>query len=231
MRYRGKKYKEAEKKREKGKLYSIPEAIETVKQMKFTKFDESVDVAVRLNVDPRHSDQMVRGTVVLPHGTGKTVRVLVFAKGDKIEEAKKAGADFAGADELVEKVAGGWTDFDVAISTKDMMPQVGKLGKILGPKGLMPSPKVGTVTDDIEKVVRESKAGRIEFKVDKAGIIHAPIGKISFESQKLQENLLALLETIIKLRPPAVKGQYIKSIALSSTMGPSVRINPDELAK
>ncbi len=190
------------------------------------KFDQTVDAAIRLGVNPKHADQMVRGSVVLPNGLGKTVRVLVFAKGEKQKEALDAGADFAGSDELVEKIKEGWMDFDRVIATPDLMGTVGKLGKILGPRGLMPNPKVGTVTFEVGKAVKEQKAGKVEFRVEKAGIVHSPIGKVSFGSDKLLENLLALMETIIKLKPASSKGTYLKSISLSATMGPGVKVDP-----
>ncbi|NLC38384.1 MAG: 50S ribosomal protein L1, partial [Clostridia bacterium] len=190
------------------------------------KFDETVEVSARLGVDPRHADQQVRGTVVLPHGTGKTRTVLVFAKGEKLQEAEEAGADFVGGEELVEKIQGGWLGFDVAIATPDMMGVVGKLGRILGPRGLMPNPKTGTVTFDLSKAVKEVKAGKIEYRVDKTAIVHAPIGKVSFDLDKLEENFHALLEALIKARPSAAKGQYLRSVVVSSTMGPGVKINP-----
>ncbi|MCD6531602.1 50S ribosomal protein L1 [bacterium] len=228
---RGKKYRAASEQYDRLKPYPLREALELVKKMAYAKFDETVDMAIRLNVDPRHADQMVRGTVVLPHGTGKTVRVLVFAKGDKAKEAEEAGADFVGAEDLIEKIQGGWTDFDVAIATPDMMPMVGRLGKILGPRGLMPNPKVGTVTQDVAKAVKEAKAGKIQFRVDKAGNIHAPIGKASFDVDKLVENATTLIDAIVKARPASVKGQYVKNITVSSTMGPGVRVDISDVLK
>ena len=228
---RGKKYRAAVEQYDRLKPYPLREALELVKKMAYAKFDETVDMAIRLNVDPRHADQMVRGTVVLPHGTGKTVRVLVFAKGDKAKEAEEAGADFVGAEDLIEKIQGGWTDFDVAIATPDMMPMVGRLGKILGPRGLMPNPKVGTVTQDVAKAVKEAKAGKIQFRVDKAGNIHAPIGKVSFDVDKLVENATTLIDAIVKARPASVKGQYVKNITVSSTMGPGVRVDISDVLK
>jgi len=228
---RGKKYRAAVEQYDRLKPYPLREALELVKKMAYAKFDETVDMAIRLNVDPRHADQMVRGTVVLPHGTGKTVRVLVFAKGDKAKEAEEAGADFVGAEDLIEKIQGGWTDFDVAIATPDMMPMVGRLGKILGPRGLMPNPKVGTVTQDVAKAVKEAKAGKIQFRVDKAGNIHAPIGKVSFDVDKLTENAMTLVDAIVKARPASVKGQYVKNITVSSTMGPGVRVDISDVLK
>lgn len=211
------------------KEYKLSEAVSLVKELANTKFDESVDVAVRLGVDPRHADQMVRGTVVLPHGTGKEVKVLVLTRGAKENEAKEAGADYVGFDEYVKKIQEGWLDFDVVVATPDVMPEVGKLGKILGARGLMPNPKSGTVTTDVGKVVKELKAGKIQFRVDKAGIVHASIGKVSFDAQKLIENFKALFSTILRLKPTSAKGQYIKSIYLSSTMGPGIKIDRNEL--
>jgi len=201
------------------------EALERVKQNAYAKFDETVELAVRLGVDPRHADQIVRGTVVLPAGTGRTVRILVLAQGDKAREAEEAGADFVGA-EYVEKIEGGWVDFDVAIATPDMMREVGKLGRILGPRGLMPTPKAGTVTMDVERAVSEARAGRIEFRVDKFGNLHAPIGKVSFELSQLEANLKALMDAIKRQRPAAAKGVYVRSVTVSSTMGPGVPIDP-----
>lgn len=211
------------------KEYKIPEAVALLKELANAKFDESVDVAVKLGVDPRHADQMVRGTVVLPHGTGKQVKVLVLTKGPKEAEAKEAGADYVGFEEYIKKIQEGWLDFDVVIATPDVMPEVGKLGKILGSRGLMPNPKSGTVTMDVGKVVKEVKAGKIQFRVDKAGIVHASIGKASFDSQKIIENLKAFLSTILRLKPASAKGQYVKSIYLSSTMGPGIKIDRSEL--
>jgi large subunit ribosomal protein L1 len=192
----------------------------------YAKFDETVDIAVRLGVDPKKSDQMVRGTVVLPHGTGKKVRVLVFAKGQKEKEAQDAGADFVGGEDLVEKISKGWLDFDKAIATPDMMGLVSKLGKILGPRGLMPNPKVGTVTFDLEKAIREIKAGKVEFKVEKAGVVHIPAGKVSFGPERLLDNVKAVLEVIVRVKPPTSKGIYLRNIALSTTMGPGIKIDP-----
>jgi len=214
---------------DKKKEYKISEAVELVKKLANAKFDESVDVAVRLGVDPRHADQMVRGTVVLPHGTGKNVRVLVLTRGPKEQEAKEAGADYVGFDEYIKKIQEGWLDFDVVVATPDVMPEVGKLGKILGARGLMPNPKSGTVTNDVGKVVKELKAGKIQFRVDKAGIVHASIGKASFDAQKLIENFKALMSTILRLKPASAKGQYVKSVYLSSTMGPGIKIDRNEL--
>ncbi len=211
--------------------YTVPEAMQAVKKAAFAKFDETVDLAVRLGVDPKHSDQMVRGSVLLPHGTGKKVRVVVFAKGDKEKEAREAGADVVGSEDLVEKITKGWLEFDRVISTPDLMGMVGKLGKILGPRGLMPNPKAGTVTFDLAKAIREVRQGRVEFKVEKAGIVHVLIGKASFEPQKLAENANAVLEAIVKAKPSTAKGVYLKSIAVSSTMGPSVKIDTAHVAK
>jgi len=223
---RGKKYTEARKTIEPGKRYPLREAVELMVGTGKAKFDETVDAAIRLGVDPKHADQMVRGSVALPHGLGKTVRVLVFAKGEKEKEATDAGADFAGSDDLVEKIKGGWLDFDRVVATPDMMGTVGKLGKVLGPRGLMPNPKVGTVTFDVGKVVKELKAGKVEFRVEKAGIVHTPVGKVSFGLDKLLDNVTALLEMIVKLKPASSKGTYLKSISLSTTMGPGVKVDP-----
>ncbi len=220
-----KKYASAASKVDFTKSYSVDEAFDLVKETAYAKFDETVDVAINLGVDPKHSDQMVRGAVVLPHGTGKTARVLVFAKGEKEKEAKDAGADYVGAEDLVEKIQSGWFDFDKAVATPDIMGLVGKLGKILGPRGLMPNPKVGTVTFDVGRAVKELKAGKIEFKVDKAGIIHAPLGKVSFPVEKLKENFKTLIETIIKLKPATSKGVYLKKCYISTTMGPGIKID------
>lgn len=211
---------------DKTKLYSLNDAVDTIKAMPVAKFDESIELHVRLGVDPRHADQMVRGTVILPHGTGKNVRVAVFTKAEKEKEALDAGAEFVGADELVTKVMGGWADFDVAIATPDMMKDVGKLGKVLGPRGLMPNPKVGTVTNDLAKAIQEAKAGRVEYKVDKAGIVHVSFGKKAFSADQLRDNLRMLMNALIKAKPAAAKGTYMKSVYIASTMGPSVRIDP-----
>jgi len=221
----GKKYNAASAKIEKTRLYSLEEAVKLVPETATAKFDEVVDLAVRLGVDPKQPEQMVRGTVVLPNGTGKKVRVLVFAKGEKEKEAKDAGADFVGGEDIIEKVSKGWLDFDSVVATPDMMGAVGKLGKILGPRGLMPNPKIGTVTFDITKAVKEIKAGKVEFKVDKSGNVHASIGKVSFGVQKLKENLLALLDGIIKAKPSTSKGIYLRSITVATTMGPGVKID------
>ncbi len=222
----GKKFMDASKQIERGTLYEPAEAFELVKKAAPAKFDETIEVAVRLGVDPRHADQQVRGAVVLPNGTGKTRTVLVFAKGDKEKEARDAGADFTGAEDMVARIQQeGWLGFDVAIATPDMMGTVGKLGRILGPRGLMPNPKTGTVTFDVAKAVKEVKAGKIEYRVDKAGNIHAPIGKVSFETEKLLENLRTLIDALVRAKPVAAKGQYMKGISLSSTMGPGVKVN------
>ncbi|TYP58729.1 50S ribosomal protein L1 [Thermosediminibacter litoriperuensis] len=226
MAKRSKSYLEALKLVDKTRLYEPREAVELAIQTANKKFDETIEVAVRLGVDPRHADQQVRSTVVLPHGTGKTARVLVFAKGEKATEAEQAGADYVGAEDLIAKIEGGFLDFDVAVATPDMMGAVGKLGRILGPKGLMPNPKAGTVTFDVGKAVKEIKAGKIEYRVDKTGIVHAPIGKKSFGPDKLLDNFTALMESIIKAKPAAAKGTYIKSVVISSTMGPGIKINP-----
>jgi large subunit ribosomal protein L1 len=226
MRDRGKKHAEAAKKVDRSKRYTLDEATSLVKDAGYAKFDETVDLAVRLGVNPKHADQMVRGALVLPHGVGKTVRVLVFARGEKVSEAEAAGADFVGGEDLIAKVTGGWLDFDTVVATPDMMGQVGKLGRVLGPRGLMPNPKVGTVTFDVNKAVREAKAGKVEFRVEKAGIVHVGIGKKSFEPNKLQDNIRALLAALIKAKPNTAKGQYLRTITISSTMGPGIRIDP-----
>lgn len=225
MAKQSKKYQEAAKLIEAAKFYSPKEAVELVKKTSVTKFDSSVEVAVRLGVNPKYADQQVRGALVLPHGTGKSKTVLVFAKGAKIQEAEAAGADFVGAEELVTKIQGGWTDFDVAVATPDMMGLVGRLGKILGPKGLMPNPKVGTVTMDVTRAVNEIKAGKIEYRTDKAGNVQTSIGKVSFNDDQLLENYITLIETLIKVKPSGAKGQYIKSVTLSTTMGPGVSVD------
>ncbi len=213
------------------KLYGVDEAIDVVKRAATAKFDESVDVAYNLGVNPKYPDQMVRGAVALPHGTGKEVRVVVFARGEKVQEARDAGADRVGAEDLIEEIKGGWLDFDRAIATPDVMGLVGRIGRILGPRGLMPNPKVGTVTFDVSKAVRETKAGRIEFRTEKAGVVHAPIGKASFEPLKLKENLLALTEIVLRLKPSTSKGTYMKGVYLSSTMGPGVRLDVSQLTR
>ena len=222
---RGKRYRELLSKLDKRREYSLQEGIRKIKETASAKFDESVEVAVRLGIDPRKSDQVIRGTVRLPHGVGKEVKVLVLTKGDKEDEAKEAGADYVGLGEYIEKIKSGWAEVDVIIATPDVMSEVGKLGKILGPKGLMPNPKSGTVTFDLKKAVKEVKAGKIEFRTDRSGVLHAGIGKVSFDEEKLLENAKAFLDAVIKAKPPAAKGQYIKSITLSNTMGPGIKIN------
>ena len=225
MRKRGKKLTAARAQVTGDRNYTIEEAMPLVQKVKYAKFDETVELTLRLGVDPKHADQMVRGTVVLPHGLGKSKRVLAIAGGEKQKEALEAGADFVGGEEIVEKINGGWTDFDAVVATPDMMRAVGRLGKVLGPRGLMPNPKTGTVSVDIAKAVREIKAGKVEFRVDKTGIIHAPVGKISFTSDFLVANAHALLESIVKAKPSAAKGKYLRSLTVSSTMGPGVRID------
>ena len=222
----GKKRAGALQKPDKSRRYALSEAVSLVKELAFANFDESVDLAVRLGVDPKHADQMVRGAVVLPHGTGKTNRVLVFAKGEKVSEAEAAGADFVGGDDFVAKINEGWLDFDTVIATPDMMGQVGRLGRVLGPRGLMPNPKVGTVTFDVSKAVSEAKAGKVEFRVEKAGIVHAQVGKKSFGEPELAGNVQSLVGALVKAKPPAAKGTYLRSITLSSTMGPGIKIDP-----
>lgn len=223
---RGKRYAGTVKGLDRDELHEPLAAMELVKRVASAKFDETVEVAVRLGVDPRHADQMVRGAVALPNGTGKAVRVLVFAKGDRAREAEAAGAETVGADELVAKVQQGWLDFDVAVATPDMMGAVGKLGRILGPRGLMPNPKAGTVTFEVAQAVQEIRAGKIEYRTEKAGIVHAPIGKVSFTAEALAENLEALLDALVRAKPAAAKGTYVRGITVSSTMGPGVRVNP-----
>lgn len=214
---------------DRSKVYDLGAALDVVKKASYAKFDETVDIAVKLGVDPRHADQMVRGAVVLPNGLGKDVRVLVFAKGEKEKEALDAGADYVGSDDLVTKIQGGWFDFDTAIATPDMMGVVGKIGKLLGPRGLMPNPKVGTVTFEVGKAVKESKAGKVEFRVEKAGIVHAPVGKVSFDADKLKGNVLSIVEALVKAKPSAAKGTYIKKISVSSTMGPGINLDVNEV--
>ena len=220
----GKKYQEACKLIEAGKFYTPAEAMDLVKKTATAKFDETIELHVRLGVDPKYPDQQVRGAIVLPNGTGKSKRVLVFAKGEKVKEAEAAGADFVGSDEIVQKIQGGWLEFDVAVATPDMMGTVGRLGKILGPRGLMPNPKLGTVTMDLQKAISEVKAGKVEYRTDKAGNVHVSIGKASFDAEKLQQNFQALMDTLIRVKPAAAKGQYIRSVTVSATMGPGVPV-------
>ena len=229
MKKYGKKYKAAATQVNSQARYNIPDASALLKGVSYTKFDGTVEIAMNLGVDPRHADQNVRGAVVLPHGLGKKVRVLVFAKGDKIKEAEEAGADFVGGDDMAQKIQGGWLDFEAAIATPDMMGVVGRLGKILAPRGLMPNPKVGTVTQDLKTAVKDAKAGRVEFKVNKAGIIQAPVGKTSFESKQIEENTKAFLDAIMKAKPAAAKGTYVKSAYMSATMSPSIRLETSDL--
>lgn len=222
----GKKYRESQSKIDTQKRYAFAEAIQGAIDASFVKFDETVDIAVKLGVDPRHADQMVRGSLVLPHGIGKEVTVLVFAKGEKEKEAQEAGADFVGNDELVEKIKGGWVDFDKAVATPDVMGSVGKIGKILGPRGLMPNAKTGTVTFDVARAVKELKAGKIDFRVEKAGIVHAPMGRVSFGAEKILDNVSAFIDKISRSKPSSSKGTYIRSISVSTTMGPGFKIDP-----
>ncbi len=225
----GRKFAEALERVDRDRLYGVDEALTLLKECAYASFDETVELAVRLGVDPRHADQIVRGTVVLPRGTGKEVRVAVFAKGDQAREAEEAGADYVGADDLAEKIQSeGWLEFDVAIAAPDAMGVVGKLGKVLGPRGLMPNPKAGTVTPDVAEAVRQFKAGKIEYRTDRAGVVHAPLGKVSFELDALRENFMSLMDALVKARPAAAKGQYIRSITLSSTMGPGIRVSPQD---
>jgi large subunit ribosomal protein L1 len=226
MAKKGKKYLEAVKLIDRSKAYSVEEAIELVKKTNFAKFDATVEVAFRLGVDPKKADQQIRGAVVLPNGTGKTQRVLVFAKGEKAKEAEAAGADYVGDADYINKIQQGWFEFDVIVATPDMMGEVGKLGRILGPKGLMPNPKTGTVTFDVAKAVKEIKAGKVEYRVDKAGNIHVPIGKISFDNEKLVDNFTTIYETILKVKPAAAKGTYVKNVTVTSTMGPGIKVDP-----
>ncbi len=213
------------------KEYSLEDAVSLVKESSYARFDESIDLAVNLGIDPRKSDQLVRGTVILPHGLGKKIRVLVFAKGEKEKEATDAGADYVGSEDLVEKISKGWLDFDKAVATPDIMGLVGKLGKILGPRGLMPNPKLGTVTFDIAKAVKEIKAGKVEYKAEKAGIVHVPIGKVSFDSKKLRENVKAIIDSLVKAKPATSKGKYLKKLSISSTMGPGISVDITSLGK
>lgn len=224
----GKSYRQAAEKVE-SRPYALREALELVKESAYASFDETVEVAMRLGVDPKHADQMVRGTVVLPHGTGKSVRVLVFASGEQVREAEEAGADVVGGEDLAKKVEEGWLDFDAVVSTPDMMRVVGRLGRVLGPRGLMPNPKAGTVTMDVTKAVDDIKAGKVEFRVDKAGILHAPLGKVSFSADQLQENAAALIGTVLRLRPAASKGKFVRQATVSSTMGPGVQLDETQL--
>lgn len=227
----GKKYLEARKLVDRTRAYPVGEAIALAKETSTVRFDATIEAHLRLGVDPRHADQMVRGTVVLPHGTGKTVRVAVFAQGDKAQEAMRAGADVVGAEDLVKRVEAGWLEFDVALATPDMMGQVGRLGRILGRRGLMPNPKAGTITFDLERTIREVKAGRVEFRVDKTGIIHVPIGKVSFEDADLVDNLAALVDAVVRAKPAGAKGQYLRGLTVASTMGPGIRVDiPSVLA-
>ena len=226
---RGKKYLEAIKDYQKDKFYEPEEALDLVKKLHWANFEESIDIAIKLGIDTRRSEEQVRGAVDLPHGTGKKLKVIVFAQGEKAKEAEEAGADFVGAEDLAEKIQNGWTDFDATIATPDMMKIVGKLGKILGPRGLMPNPKVGTVTFDIKNTVKDVKAGKVEYRADKFGIIHAPLGKTNFDEEKLLENLSTFIDAIIKAKPSAAKGRYMHSVALSSTMGPGVRLDPQKI--
>ncbi len=226
---KGKKFRQAVQQIE-PKSYTVPEAMSLLKKASFAKFDETVEVSLRLGVDPKHADQMVRGTVLLPHGLGKTKRVIVIAGGEKIREAREAGADQAGGEDIIQKIRGGWMDFDGVISTPDMMRSVGKLGRVLGPRGLMPNPKAGTVTQDVARAVKEVKAGKVEFRVDKGGNIHAPVGKASFASDRLAENALALISSVIRAKPSAAKGRYVESVTVSSTMGPGISIDPESVA-
>lgn len=226
-----KKYNEAVKQYDVMALHRVDDAIGLVKKIAFSKMDETVDVALNLGVNPKYPEQMVRGAVALPHGIGKVVRVLVFAKGEKVQEAREAGADFVGADDLIERIKGGWLDFDKVIATPDVMGLVGRIGKILGPRGLMPNPKVGTVTFDVANAVREMKAGRVEFRTEKAGIVQAPIGKVSFGPDKLKDNLMTIIETVLRLKPASSKGTYLKKVSLSSTFGPGVMVDTSDLVR
>jgi large subunit ribosomal protein L1 len=229
MAKKGKKFLAAQAQVEVLKAYEVTEAVELLKKVSFEKFDASVEFAVRLNLDPRKAEQNLRGALVLPHGTGKTKRVLVFAQGDKAKEAEEAGADFIGDDETVNKIQNGWMDFDSVVATPDMMAKIGKLGRVLGPRGLMPNPKTGTVTMDVTKAVNEIKAGKVEYRVDKVGNIHVTVGKVSFDTPKLVENLTTLYEVLVKLRPSTVKGVFVQNVAIASTMGPGIKINPDTI--
>lgn len=225
----GKQIKKAKEQIDRSQVYGLAEALELIKKSSFVKFDESVDMSIRLGVDPRKADQMVRGAVVLPNGLGKEIRVLVFAKGDKVQEAEAAGADYVGGDDLVEKIQAGWFEFDTAIAAPDMMGVVGKIGRLLGPRGLMPNPKVGTVTMDVGRAVEEAKSGKIEYRVEKAGIIHAPVGRVSFDVDKLRENVLSLMDVLVKAKPSSAKGTYLKKISISSTMGAGINLDVSDL--
>ncbi|MBW1982106.1 MAG: 50S ribosomal protein L1 [Deltaproteobacteria bacterium] len=226
MAKRGKKFRQVREKLDLSQRYDFAEAVKLALECAYARFDESVDVAVRLGVDPRRADQMVRGTVVLPNGTGKSVRVLAFARGEKEKEALEAGADFAGGDDLIEKIKGGWLEFDKTVATPDMMASVGKIGRILGPRGLMPNAKLGTVTFDLARVIKEIKSGKIDFRVEKSGVVHAPVGRVSFGAEKLLENIATFMDTVIRLKPAASKGTYLRSIAISTTMGPGIKVDP-----
>jgi large subunit ribosomal protein L1 len=228
---RGKKYQEALNHVEPGKIYEPREAFELIGKIAYAKFDETVEAAVKLGVDPRHADQMVRGAVVLPHGTGQDARVLVFARGDKAKEARDAGADFVGAEDLAEKIQGGWLDFDRAVATPDMMGIVGRLGRILGPRGLMPNPRTGTVTNDVASAVKEIKQGKVEFRTERTGLIHARIGKVSFGPDKLADNFAALIDALLRAKPAAARGQYLRSASVASTMGPGIPVNPTKVTR
>jgi large subunit ribosomal protein L1 len=224
----GKKYKAAAEQVDRAKLYSVDEAVDLAKKVAFAKFDETVELGMTLGVDPRKADQMVRGTVVLPHGLGKSKRVVVITSAEKMQEAQDAGADEVGGDDIVNRIKGGWLDFDALIATPDMMKSVGQLGKVLGPRGLMPNPKTGTVTNEVSKAVKETKAGKVEFRVDKTGVIHAPVGKVSFDKDRLSENAKALIDAIMRAKPSTAKGKYVKNATISSTMGPGIRLNTGE---
>jgi large subunit ribosomal protein L1 len=231
MKKHGKKFRAAEEKIEAGRKYTLEEGVSKVKEIAFAKFDETVELTMWLGVDPRKADQLVRGTVVLPHGLGKSKRVLVIAQGDKVREAEEAGADLVGGDEMVDKIKGGWLDFDAVIATPDMMRSVGQLGKVLGPRGLMPNPKTGTVTFDVATAVRETKAGKIEYRVDKTGVIHVPVGKVSFDADKIQDNARVLLDAVVKAKPSTAKGKYVKKVNLAATMSPGVLLDEAAYAK
>ncbi|HYP27839.1 MAG TPA: 50S ribosomal protein L1 [Blastocatellia bacterium] len=228
MKMAGKKYRAAAAQVDNNRLYSVDEAVELAKKVAYAKFDETVEVDMTLGVDPRKADQMVRGTLVLPHGLGKSKRIVVIASSDKINEAKEAGADEVGGDDIVERIKGGWLEFDALIATPDMMKSVGQLGKILGPRGLMPNPKTGTVTFEVGRAVRETKAGKVEFRVDKTGVIHAPVGKVSFDKERLVENARALIDAVVRAKPSAAKGKYVRNATISSTMGPGIKLNTAE---